>query len=169
VRHCSPHVAAQNKEKEKANVTWKERNKRLRLPNNPVPVTDVRQRQEEGEADVDADNEADKKKHRIQHPAMWCSPSKFLDIFKLRPKEIKDDIKAKGFGGLLDFKSKNMDMKLLTWLMYKLNAEKMILDIGGGKSIPVNEHTVWCAFQIPRAGKDPPAMTDEEARPSAMS
>jgi hypothetical protein len=57
-----------------------------------------------------------------------------------------------------------MDMKLLTWLTQKLNAEKMILELGGGKSIPVNKHTIWCVFQIPRAGRDPPTMTDEEAR-----
>jgi hypothetical protein len=106
VRCCSPRVAAQNKGKEKANVTWQERKKGLRLPNNPVPVTDVHQRQEEGEADADVDNEADKKKRRIQPPAMRCSPAKFLDILKLLPKEIKHDIKAKGFGGLLDFKPK---------------------------------------------------------------
>jgi hypothetical protein len=40
----------------------------------------------------------------------------------------------------------------------------MTLEIGGGKSIPVNEHIVWCAFQIPKRGCDPPSMTDEEAR-----
>jgi hypothetical protein len=40
----------------------------------------------------------------------------------------------------------------------------MTLEIGGGKSIPINERSVWCAFQIPRLGYDPPSMTDEEAR-----
>jgi hypothetical protein len=48
--------------------------------------------------------------------------------------------------------------------MQKLNPESMNLEIGGGKFIPVNEHSVWCAFQIPRRGCDPPSMTDEEAR-----
>jgi hypothetical protein len=57
-----------------------------------------------------------------------------------------------------------MDKKFLMWIMQKLNPESMTLEIGGGKSIPVNEHSVWCAFQIPRRGCDPPSMTDEEAR-----
>jgi hypothetical protein len=57
-----------------------------------------------------------------------------------------------------------MDKKFLMWIMQKLNLESMTLEIGGGKSIPVNEHSVWCAFQIPRRGCDPPSMTDEEAR-----
>jgi hypothetical protein len=40
----------------------------------------------------------------------------------------------------------------------------MTLEIGGGKFIPVNEHNVWCAFQIPRCDCNSPSMTDEEAR-----
>jgi hypothetical protein len=57
-----------------------------------------------------------------------------------------------------------MDRNFLIWIMQKLNQESMTLDIGGGKFIPINEHSVWCAFQIPRRGYDPPSMTDEEAR-----
>jgi hypothetical protein len=95
---------------------------------------------------------------------MWCSPAKWLDIVKALPKGVIDDVKAKGFGGLLLFKPSNMDRKFLMWIMQKLNPKSMTLEIGGGKSIPVNEHSVWCVFQIPRRGCDPPSMTDEEVR-----
>jgi hypothetical protein len=87
-----------------------------------------------------------------------------LDIVKALPKGVIDDVKAKGFGGLLLFKPSNMDRKFLMWIMQKLNPESMTLEISGGKSIPVNEYSVWCAFQIPRHSCDLPSMTDEEAR-----
>ena len=48
--------------------------------------------------------------------------------------------------------------------MRKLNPETMKLEIGGGKEIAITEHSVWCVFQIPNAGSDPPHMTDNEAR-----
>jgi hypothetical protein len=95
---------------------------------------------------------------------MRCSLAKWLDIVKALPKSVTDDVKAKGFGGLLLFKPSSMDRKFLMWIMQKLNPESMTLEIGGGKSIPVNEHSVWCAFQILRRGCEPPTMTDEEAR-----
>jgi hypothetical protein len=89
---------------------------------------------------------------------------KVVGHVKALPKGVVDDVKAKGFGGLLLFKPSNMDRKFLMWVMQKLNPESMTLEIGGGKSTPVNEHSVWCAFQIPERGCDPPSMTDEEAR-----
>jgi len=48
--------------------------------------------------------------------------------------------------------------------MLRLNPETMKLELGGGKVIDVNEHTVWCLFQIPKVGGDPPYMSDAEAR-----
>ena len=40
----------------------------------------------------------------------------------------------------------------------------MKLEIGGGKKIAITEHSVWCVFQIPKDGGDPPFMSDDEAR-----
>jgi hypothetical protein len=164
----SPHIAAKDKGKGKANVPWKERKKRLRLPSNRNPDSQTEHAGRSDDAgggdDVDSANEANRKKRRIQPPAMQCSPAKWLDIVKALPKSVIDDVKAKGFGGLLLFKPSSMDRKFLMWIMQKLNPESMTLEIGGGKSIPVNEHSVWCAFQILGRGCYPPSMTDDEAR-----
>jgi hypothetical protein len=48
--------------------------------------------------------------------------------------------------------------------MRKLNPETMKLEIGGGKEIAITKHGVWCVFQIPNAGSDPPLLKDDEAR-----
>jgi hypothetical protein len=167
-RRSSPRIAAKDKGKGKANVPWKERQKRLRLPTvrNPDSQTADAGRSDDagGGDDVDSANEANKKKRHIQAPAMRCSPEKWLDIVKALSKGVIDDVKAKSFGGLLLFKPSSMDRKFLMWIMQKLNPKSMTLEIGSGKSIPVNEHSVWCAFQIPKRGCDPPSMTDEEAQ-----
>jgi midasin (ATPase involved in ribosome maturation) len=74
-RRSSPRIAAKDKEKEKANVPWKERKKKLRLPtdlNLDNQTTDVGRRDDAGgNDDVDSANEANREKRRIQPPAMW--------------------------------------------------------------------------------------------------
>jgi hypothetical protein len=77
---------------------------------------------DDGGDDVDPANEANRKKCRIQTPAMWCSPAKWLDIVKALPKSVIDDVKARGFGGLLLFKPSSMDRKFLMWIIQKLNS-----------------------------------------------
>jgi len=116
------------------------------------------------DGDGDAVNVANKKRPRKQPPAIRCSPSKFHELLKALPADLEDIVKARGFGGLLGFKPTCLDRKLLTWLMLRLNPETMKLELGGGKVIDVNEHTVWCLFQIPKVGGDPPYMSDAEAR-----
>jgi hypothetical protein len=93
-----------------------------------------------------------------------CSPSKFTDIFKALDENLKAQVRAKNFGGLLLFKPQSLDRQLLSWLMRKLNPETMKLEIGGGKEIAITKHGVWCVFQIPNAGSDPPLLKDDEAR-----
>jgi hypothetical protein len=39
-----------------------------------------------------------------------------LDIVKALPKSVIEDVKAKGFGGLLLFKQSSMDRKFLMWI-----------------------------------------------------
>jgi hypothetical protein len=133
-RRSSPRNAAKDKGKGKANVPWKERKKRLRLPTdrNPDSQTAHAGRSDDagGGDDVDSANEANRKKRRIQSPTMRCSPAKWLDIVKALPKGVIDDVKAKDFGGLLLFKPCSMDRKFLMWIMQKLNLESMTLDIG---------------------------------------
>jgi len=116
------------------------------------------------DGDGDAVNVANKKRPRKQRPAIRYSPSKFHELLKALPADLEDIVKARGFGGLLGFKPTCLDRKLLTWLMLRLNPETMKLELGGGKVIDVNEHTVWCLFQIPKVGGDPPYMSDAEAR-----
>ncbi|RLN18077.1 uncharacterized protein C2845_PM02G18160 [Panicum miliaceum] len=93
-----------------------------------------------------------------------CSPSKFTDIVKALDENLKAQVRAKNFGGLLLFKPQSLDRQLLSWFMQKLNPETMKLEIGGGKEIAITEHSVWCVFQIPNAGGDPPLLKNDEAR-----
>jgi hypothetical protein len=86
----SPRIAAKDKGKGKANVPWKERKRRLRLPTDRNPdsqTADVGRSDDAGGGDdVDSANEANKKKRHIQPPAMRCSPAKWLDMSKPSPK-----------------------------------------------------------------------------------
>ena len=93
-----------------------------------------------------------------------CSPMKFKEIVRALGDNLKCQVVAKNFGGLLRFKPHALDRHLLSWLMQKPNPETMKLEIGGGKEIAITEHSVWCVFQIPNAGSDPPHKTDDEAR-----
>ena len=93
-----------------------------------------------------------------------CSPVKFKELVAALNKSLKAQVRAKNFGGLLDFQPSSLDRQLLSWLMRKLNPETMKLEIGGGKEIAITEHSVWCVFQIPKAGGHPPFMSDDEAR-----
>ncbi|RLM80513.1 uncharacterized protein C2845_PM12G14740 [Panicum miliaceum] len=92
-----------------------------------------------------------------------CSPSKFIDIVKSLDVNLKGQVRAKNFGGLLSFNPHTLDRQLLSWLMRKLNPETMELEIGSDKEIPIIEHNVWCVFQFPNVGSDSPRMTDAEA------
>ena len=60
----------------------------------------------------------------------------------------------------MQFKPDYLYRKLLTWLMLRLNPKTMKLELGGGKEIAVTKHSIWCAFQIPKASGD----LDAEAR-----
>jgi hypothetical protein len=84
---------------------------------------------------------------------------KFKEIVRALGDNLKCQVVAKHFGGLLLFKPHALDRHLLSWLMRKPNPETMKLEIGGGKEIAIIEHSVWCVFQIPNAGSDPPHMT----------
>jgi hypothetical protein len=89
-RRSSPRIAAKDKGKGKANVTWKERQNSLRLPtdwNTDSQTADAGRSDDAGGGDdVDSANEANRKERRIQPPAMRCSPAKWLTLSKLSPK-----------------------------------------------------------------------------------
>ena len=87
--------------------------------------------------------------------SLRCSPRKFVDLVKATPDEIKDRLRAMGFGGLLEFKPTSLPRMLLIWLMDKFNPESMSLELGMGKVIEINEHAVWCMFMLNRVGNDP--------------
>jgi hypothetical protein len=95
--------------------------------------------------------------------AIRCSPGKFIKLVNSLSDELKSEVVAKGFGGLLRFKPHLLSRKLLSWLMRKLNLETMKLEIGGGKEIQITEHSVWCVLQLPNVGSDPPPMSDADA------
>ncbi|CAL4994031.1 unnamed protein product [Urochloa decumbens] len=101
---------------------------------------------------------ADHKKKTNQ--AIRCSPSKFRDIVNALDDTLKDAVREKNFGGLLDFKPHALDRQLLSFLMRRLHPDTMTLELDGDQRISITEHTVWtlagdiglraffmCAFQ----------------------
>jgi hypothetical protein len=185
----SPRVALQGQQQLNT-YKRKDRKKRLRLPTPQPDVDSEVHEEQEGQdneqraqdsdfdpardaegggdddtgADGDAANVVGQKRRRKQPPAIRCSPSKFQELLKALPADLEARVRANGFGGLLGFKPSYLDRKLLTWLMLRLNPETMKLELGGGKEIAITEHTIWCVFQLPKAGGDPAFMSDAEAR-----
>ena len=72
-----------------------------------------------------------------RHVSIRCSPMKFKEIVAALGDTLKDQVVAKNFGGLLQFKPHELDRHLLSWLMRMLNPETMKLEIGGGKEIAI--------------------------------
>jgi hypothetical protein len=95
---------------------------------------------------------------------MRCSPASFIKLLNALPNDLKGQVVAKGFGGLLNFKPNYLKRDVSSWLMQKFNPETMKLEIGGGKEINVSHHAVWCAMQIPNVGGDPLPMSNADAR-----
>ena len=163
----SPRIGLQNKRKGKEQFPLKERRKRLRLE-----VVEENAESDDDDEEEDADfapadagaaagaDVGEKKKTK----SIRCSPSNFKRLVAALPDDLKSEVHVKGFGGLLEFKPHVLSRKLLSWLMRKLNPETMKLEIGGGKEIPITEHNMWCIFQLPNSGGDPPPMTDKDAR-----
>ena len=160
----SPRV--ENKRKQLDKNELKERRKRLRLK---VPLSPIQDEESDDEQDPEFvpggdgsgdDNVGivggDENKGITKTRAIRCSPGKFIKLVNALSDELKSEVVAKGFGGLLRFKPHLLSRKLLSWLMRKLNPETMKLDIGGGKEIPITEHSVWCVLQLPNVGRDPP-------------
>jgi hypothetical protein len=158
----------------------RERRKRLRLPTPPLAST-AEELGDEGQHDEDfvADGEGsghddgddavlaavgDGDKGKLKPQSMRCSPASFIKLINVLPNDLKGQVVAKGFGGLLNFKPNYLKRDVCSWLMRKFNPETMKLEIGGGKEINVSHHAVWCAMQIPNAGGDPLPMSDADAR-----
>jgi hypothetical protein len=160
----------------------RERQKRLRLPTPPLASTAEDQEDEE-EHDEDFDGEGsghddgaadgddaalaavgDGDKCKSKPQSMRCSPTSFIKLLNALPNDLKGQVVAKGFGGLLNFKPNYLKRDVSSWLMRKFNPETMKLEIGGGKELNVSHHAVWCAMQIPNAGGDPLPMSDADAR-----
>jgi hypothetical protein len=158
----------------------RERRKRLRLPTPPLASTAEEQGDEEqhdedfapdgeGSGHDDGDDAAlaavgDGDKGKLKPQSMRCSPASFIKLINALPNDLKGQVVAKGFGGLLNFKPNYLKRDVSSWLMRKFNPETMKLEIGGGKEINVSHHAVWCAMQIPNAGGDPLPMSDADAR-----
>jgi hypothetical protein len=171
----SPRV--ENKRKQLDKNELKERRKRLRLK---VP------RIQDAESDDEQDPEfvpggdgsgddnvgivgGDENKGITKTRAIRCSPGKFIKLVNSLSDELKSEVVAKGFGGLLRFKPHLLSRKLLSWLMRKLNPETMKLEIGGGKEIQITKQSVWCVLQLPNVGSDPPPCLMQMLVPCWMS
>nr|CAB3461834.1 unnamed protein product [Digitaria exilis] len=106
----------------------------------------------------------DVKKRHGQPPSIRCSPSMFKNILSVLNDDMRTHLHAKGFGGLLQFAPAKLDRHLACWLMQRLNPDTMKLELGGGKEISVDELAVWCVFQLPRTGGDPPILSADVLR-----
>jgi hypothetical protein len=162
----------------------RERRKRLKLPTQPsASAAKDQEHEEEHDDDFDPDGEGSghddgavgnddvvvattgdggKGKSKVQ--SMRCSLVKFIKLLNALPDDLKGQVVAKEFGGLLNFKLNYLKWDVSSWLMRKFNPETMKLEIGGGKEINISDHAVWCAMQIPNAGHDPLPMSDADAR-----
>jgi hypothetical protein len=162
----------------------RERQKRLRLPTPTLASTaEDQEDEEEHDEDFAPDGEGsghddgaaggddaalaavgDGDKGKFKPQSMRCSPVSFIKLLNALPNDLKGQVVAKGFGGLMNFKPNYLKRDVSSWLMWKFNPETMKLEIGGGKEINVSHHAVWCAMQIPIAGGDPLPMSDADAR-----
>ncbi|CAN6244160.1 unnamed protein product [Urochloa humidicola] len=113
-----------------------------------------------GSSSTAADVPAARKIKKKPTLSIRCSPSKFRDLVNALDDDMKNAIRAKNFGGLLDFKPCELERKLLSWLMRKLNPDNMQLKLAGDQRISITQHSVWCVFQLPMDGGGPPEMTD---------
>jgi hypothetical protein len=147
-----------------------ERRKRLRLPTQP-PASNAEDQEDEEEHDEDfapdgegsrhddgvaRDDDAalaavgDGDKGKFNPQSMRCSPASLIKLFNALPNDLKGQVVAKGFGGLLNFKPNHPKRDVSSWLMRKFNPEIMKLEIGGGKEINVRITLcgVPCRFQM---------------------
>jgi hypothetical protein len=90
-----------------------------------------------------------------------CSPKKINQFVEVLSREVKEKIREMGFGGLLKLKANQLNRGSAIWLMDIFDLEKMMLEIGGGKKIIVDEFAVHCVFGLPCVGVDPPLVTDK--------
>ncbi|CAL5090577.1 unnamed protein product [Urochloa decumbens] len=104
----------------------------------------------------------DKKKRSMS--AIRCSPLKFRNLVDALSEDLKEKIRAKNFGGLLDFKPQELDRRLLSWLMTRLNPNTMRIELSGDQSIAITQHSVWCVFHLPNEGPAPTPMKDDVLR-----
>lgn len=87
-----------------------------------------------------------------------CSPSLFHKFMEVGlTDDLRNRIKNMGFQGLLDLAADSLDSRdFLDWLMDIFNPETMMLEIGGGKQLPITEHAFSCVMGVPNSGIDPP-------------
>ena len=95
-----------------------------------------------------------------------CSPSKYASFVASLPAPIKEEIVVKGFGGLLEFKPTFLKREIVTWIMDRLDPDTLEIKVRGRDHIAITEHAVWCVFQLPRTGGDPPVCTLKAATAS---
>lgn len=105
------------------------------------------------------------KKQVNRSPVCRCTPAIFRSMVAALKEPMRTIISDMGFTGLLEFKPEKLKKRdLLVWLMDRMNAETMKLEIGGGKSLKVDEKAVRCVLGLPSTGtEDPPNPNDPDA------
>jgi hypothetical protein len=118
-----------------------ERRKMLRLPTQPS--NSEQEHEEENDVDivphgegsrdddgaagdddvvVAAAGDGDKVKSKPQ--SMRCSPVKFIKLLNALPNDMKGQVVAKRFGGLLNFKPDYLRRDVSSWLMWKSSIQR---------------------------------------------
>ncbi|XP_019199530.1 PREDICTED: uncharacterized protein LOC109193148 isoform X2 [Ipomoea nil] len=76
--------------------------------------------------------------------------SVLVDALKDLSTQQKDDIRSLGFGPLMDFKVSECPPRLLHWLLTNFDGQTRTFDLGGGRSLSVNERDVELVLGFPR-------------------
>nr|GMC95877.1 uncharacterized protein LOC109193148 isoform X2 [Ipomoea batatas] len=73
-----------------------------------------------------------------------------VDSLKDLSCQQKDDIREMGFASLLDFNVSECPPRLVYWLLSNFDAETRVFDLGGGRSLALEERDVELVLGFPR-------------------
>nr|GMC73739.1 uncharacterized protein LOC109193148 isoform X1 [Ipomoea batatas] len=87
---------------------------------------------------------------RVQEVPMSKAPGGDLTVDEDVAIPRKDDIREMGFAALLDFNVNECPPRLVYWLLSNFDGETRVFDLGGGRSLALEERDVELVLGFPR-------------------
>nr|GMD78559.1 ulp1 protease family, C-terminal catalytic domain-containing protein [Ipomoea batatas] len=87
---------------------------------------------------------------RVQEVPMSKAPGGDLTVDEDVAIPHKDDIREMGFAALLDFNVNECPPRLVYWLLSNFDGETRVFDLGGGRSLALEERDVELVLGFPR-------------------